>query len=298
MGNWHFQVILEYLNMEKNRKNKIQKELEELSWKFMMEVEKIKEEAKEDFLEEIEEAEEKEDYSQEIESWYKSGDYGINDMGRDKGIVFDEDKLEATRVTDWHKPAKLRESWLERLVKGLGKILWWPFKAVVFVIVNFFRGGYELFAAIGRIGYKLVRGILVTLWEIVVAFKYVWIYLFGESGRGKLDRVAVRVKEDRGRLDWAVWKRVAGFAVVALVLVLPLQVYLSYTKAKDIKGEVLGVSESGLSHLEQAGMAGVSFDFSLAGEEFDLADPLTLKSDFLEVEKIFYLGSKNRLKKR
>jgi len=31
-------------------------------------------------------------------------------------------------------------------------------------------------------------------------------------------------------------------------------------------------------------------------EGFDLADPLTLKADFLDIEKIFYLGSKGRLK--
>ena len=55
LGKFVFPRILKYLNMGKDKKNKIENELEELSWKFMMEVEKIKNEAEEDFLEELEE---------------------------------------------------------------------------------------------------------------------------------------------------------------------------------------------------------------------------------------------------
>lgn len=265
-----------------NKKNRIQKELEELSWKFSMEAERLEKElaeAEDNFLEDDGEMEEvepvlDEGHQREMESWYTGGDYGVNDMGRDAGIVFDEEKLQAARVTEWHKPPKIRESWLGKFFKSIFRVVSWPFRMVGFVLLNFFRGLYELAVGVGKLFYLIVRGTIVTAWQVVVAFKYAWIYLFGDLRRQEMEPVAVGVRPERRfkLVEASVWKPVVGFVLIALVLILPFQIYVSYNKAKGIKGEVLGASESGLKHLELAGSAGANLDLSQAASEFDLAN--------------------------
>jgi hypothetical protein len=285
--------------MKNKSKKNIQKQLEKLSWQFAVETEKLKkelEEMKDDFLEETEEDDYvdktqinpddsdkdggREDYNKEIESWYGAGDYGVNDMGRNAGIVFDEEKLEATRVRDWHKPEKIRRSWLDKLTAAVLSVLSWPFKAVAFIVTNFIRGVFGLVRGLIVLVYKILRGVVVTAWQVVVAFKYAWVYLFGDFDWLKKEELAMARASVRAEplarksklADWSVWKRVVVFIILAFILVLPLQIYLSYNKVKDIKGQVLGASESGVSHLKEAGLAGSNFDFATAGEQFGLAE--------------------------
>ena len=268
--------------MSQQKKQKIQKELEELSWAFLAELkEPEKEEA--DFL--IEE-DNKDDQSQdnilnednsiddEIQSLYTKNnyDYGLNDMGRNVGIIMDEDKLEAHKVTEWHKPDKIRESKFEVFLKRLWRAITWPIRVIALLVNVFVKNIYLIVNTIFKILFKLIKKIITLSWEFIIAFKYVWVYFFGETDwfkKKKIIPVAVTVKSP---VPAVIWKKVTVFVILALCLILPLQIYSTYYKAKDIKGEVLGVAQLGLNHLQEAGVAGTNFDFNEANYKFSLAE--------------------------
>lgn len=281
------------LNKEKNKDN-IQKELDELSWAFIIEKDELGAGEGDDFIEEMEEDEladakssenlqdiDVEDLYQneELGSWYAgSGDYGLNDMGRNRGIVFDEDKLERAMVTEWHKPPKLKKSWLEKLAKGVVLIIFWPVRAIYFIVANFLRGLVGLAGETLKLVYKILKAIIIFPWQLLVAFKHVAVYLFGDfswlkaPGMEQLP-VAIDFEPKIIRLvSVGIWKKVGVFALAAVLLVLPLQIYVSLHKAEDIKGQVLGAAQLGLTHLRQAGAAGADFNLNRAEEEFKLAE--------------------------
>jgi len=280
------------LNEEKDKDN-IQKELDELSWSFSIEKDEVETED-DDFIEDMEEEEpadiktpenlqdiDVEDLYQneELGSWYAgSGDYGLNDMGRNRGIVFDEDKLKRARVTEWHKPSKLKKSWLEKFAKGVAMIIFWPLRAIYFIVANFLRGLAGIVGETIKLVYKILKAIIIFPWQLLVAFKHVFVYLFGDfswlKARG-MERLPAAIDFEPKIVSLVavdVWKRVGVFALVAVLLVLPLQVYVTLHKAEDIKGQVLGASQLGLTHLHQAGVAGADFNLSGAEEEFKLAE--------------------------
>lgn len=296
------QEILEYKNMFDNKENKenIQKELEELSWAFMVEQDETTKEKEgidgdnmsdkdsaddvdvEDLYNPNETNGSSHGVNDELKTWYAgSGDYDVNDMGRDRGIVFDENKLEQELVTEWHKAPRLKEGRLEKLAKGIGMAVLWPLRAIYFVVVNFFRGLLAIIWQVGKLIYKILRAALIFPWQLLVAFKYAFVYLFGDFSwlkQQKLKAVPVAVGPEPKMVkfvswrDGGVWKKVGVFVALAVILVLPLQLYLSYNKVQDIKGQVLGASQLGLTHLYRAKTAGTGFNFDAAGEEFNLAE--------------------------
>jgi hypothetical protein len=280
-------------------KNGIQGELEELSWAFLVEESIPKEE--EDFLEEVIEKDEEiaeegltdggfvgESRDIDVEDLYKTdqlnslyapdGEYNVNDMGRNSGLMFDESKLEKARVTEWHRPAKLREGLVERFARSIGLAILWPFRAIYFMLSNFFVGLYSIVSEISKFIFKIVRAIVIFPFLILRAFKYSFIYLFGDFSRIKkveTEVVAVAVSFEPKRIALGnkdVWKRVASFAVIAILLVIPFQVFITLSKTEDIKGKVLGSTQLGLTHLHKAGTAGTDLDFTGARGEFELAE--------------------------
>ena len=267
-------------------KNRLEEELEKLSWEFMMEINKPAAQSEDEleFLEEETdpsraktpesgEAEEEKieleqsGNNQEVESWYEGGDYGVNDMGRSSGIVFDEDKLKQARITEWHGAEKLRTSWVEKLARGIGMIVIWPFKAVYLIGTYFFQGLFGAIGFLSNLVYKAIRGIVLFPWQLAMALKYTFVYLFGDFFWAGKEAVPVQV-----RAGGAVWRRVAVFIMIAIILVLPVFSYITYNKVQGVKGRVLGASELGLTHLYQAGTASKGFDFESAGKEFNLAE--------------------------
>ena len=241
--------------MADNFKDRIQKELEELSWEFLLEKD-AKDEQQQDFLDEVVEKNnqpERHDQSEnkqlpyeadidledlyhneELSSWYTGGGgYGLNDMGRDRGIVFDEDKLERARVTEWHKPPKLKKSWLEKLAKGVAMIIFWPLRAIYFVVANFLRGLAGIVGETANLVYKILKAIIILPWQFVVAFKHTFVYLFGDFSWLKARQleplpVAATLEPWIIRLaDINIWKKVGVFTLLAVLLVLPLQLYIS-----------------------------------------------------------------------
>ena len=218
-------------------------------------------------------------HNEELSSWYTGGGgYGLNDMGRDRGIVFDEDKLERARVTEWHKPPKLKKSWLEKLAKGVAMIIFWPLRAIYFVVANFLRGLAGIVGETANLVYKILKAIIILPWQFVVAFKHTFVYLFGDFSWLKARQleplpVAATLEPWIIRLaDINIWKKVGVFTLLAVLLVLPLQLYISLNKVENINGQVLGASQLGLTHMHQAVMAGAGFDLSGAEQEFSLAE--------------------------
>jgi len=223
----------------------------------------------------------------DIQSLYAKNNhgYGLNDMGRNAGIIMDEDKLEAHKVTEWHRPDKIRESKLRKFFKGIWSLITWPFRALMWLVSGFFRGVYVAIATVVGTLIKLIKNIFILSWEFITAFKYVWIYFFGEVSwfqKKELMPVAVKIEAQPRTI---IWKKVTAFVVLALCLVLPFQIYSTYYQAKNIRGEVLGVAQVGLDHLQQAGEAGTNFDFNKAGYEFNLAEEnfKAIKNDINEL---------------
>ncbi|MFH0805088.1 MAG: DUF4012 domain-containing protein, partial [Patescibacteria group bacterium] len=63
-------------------------------------------------------------------------------------------------------------------------------------------------------------------------------------------------------------RRLAGFAVVCLLIVLPVYVASFYHAAQEAKGRVLGISSQAYSLLQSAGSQAAAADFGVAGESF------------------------------
>ncbi len=267
--------------MSQQKKQKIQKELEELSWAFLAESKEPEEENLEFLIEENEETDEldntnnSDDYiDDDIKSLYAKNnyDYNLNDMGRNAGIIMDEDKLEAHKVTEWHKPKKNKESKVKVFLKQLWQLITWPVRIIVLLINIFIKNIYLALHMVFINLFKLIKTVFILSWQFIVAFKYVWIYLFGEINwfrKRELKPVVVSVYSSKQSI---IWKRTLSFVVLAIFLVLPLQIYSTYYRAKNIKGEVLGVAESGLAHLQEAGKAGSALNFNEASHKFTLAE--------------------------
>ena len=177
------------MDRDNPKKDNVQCELEELSWSFMLEVEKAdrqeeseaetEEEQEIDFLAPEEEAANDFSYGSTDNNeaqksngnfqnnewdWYtnKKYDYGVNDMGRQSGIVFDEEKLEAHRVTNWHRPQKIRESVGARILLALKKIISWPFRAVYFGVANLIKGIGSLIWIVFNLLFSFFRFLFLT----------------------------------------------------------------------------------------------------------------------------------------
>lgn len=303
--------------MEKDsqKKDNVQGELEELSWSFMLEVEKTnkseeneeeqREDGEMDFLapegddggnRRLEVSGDKSDadgaannFQNSQWDWYtnKKYDYGVNDMGRQSGIIFDEDKLLAHKVTEWHKTKKIRESASSQMFLTLRKIVSWPWRAIYFMAVNFIKGIAGLLWGIISFTYRLIKSILLFGWQFIVAFKHAFVYIFGDFSYLKKGEDEFKVT----RIEYApnektsyfrvqkIWKPLMGFAALMFILILPLQIYKFLNKTDEVKNKIAGASESGINYLKEAGQAGISFDLSradenfiLAGNEFDAAE--------------------------
>ncbi len=265
--------------MTQDNKQKIQKELEELSWAFLAESKEPEKEEVDFLIEENKEPDELDNdvnnfdnyIDDDIQSLYSKNNYsyGLNDMGRNTGIIMDEDKLEAHKVIEWHKPNKIKKSKFKIFWQQIWRIVIWPIK-IVFLLINvFIKSIYSILNIFFNSLFKIIKNIFILSWQFIVAFKYVWIYLFGEinwSKKKKLIPVIMPVRQK------TIWKKAGAFVVLAICLVLPLQIYSTYYKAKNFKGEVLGVAQLGLANLQEASRSGVNLDFDEASYKFILAE--------------------------
>ncbi len=261
-----------------NKKSQIQSEIERLSWELEVEKEKLQKEYEEpltDAFEEDDDIEIDKLYAKddELGRWMenKSYDYDINQMGRDLGIVFDEEKLEKAKIRDWHKPPKLRYAWYDRCYVFIKRGLVSLARAVL-------NGVYVLFKNAGRfvkLFFALLKVILVYFWEFIMAFKHVYVYLFGSRGDH------AEIEQD---IDWpveknqirfygmsTVLKKSLSFVLVASLLILPFYSLSKYRQIDQVKGEVMGASKMGLDYLKQGGEAGMKLDFNAAQDNFELA---------------------------
>ncbi|KKS40179.1 MAG: hypothetical protein UV02_C0045G0003 [Candidatus Kuenenbacteria bacterium GW2011_GWA2_42_15] len=286
-------------NTNKNKHDlfseELQQELEKLSWEFLLKekeeqasaIKKESESEKFNYYQIKEPAggdetgeyyNPKQDDYKNFAFWQKNDEFNPNNLRRDSGIIFDEAKLKAHRAVEWTKAPKLRES---RAKMFLFRIGLWSAKLL-------FKICFGVTVAIGKtvVGaviffYRAVKGSIVFIWQVAVAFKYAFIYIFGGFNLSfrsvevvEANEVAEELlAEDNKKFYKHNWRfRAAGiFAVAALFLILPLQIYLFYSRAEQTKAVVLGASDFGVQHLLQAGIAGKDLNIQDAGREFVLA---------------------------
>ncbi|HRY63214.1 MAG TPA: DUF4012 domain-containing protein, partial [Patescibacteria group bacterium] len=299
--------------MDQNKKKlfseDLQQELEELSWEFLLKEREEQANKAAEILAKNKEAsagdrrgyEEQDEigmyYSQQprtsyqnFDFWQRSDETNINDLRRDSGIIFNEEKLKAHRVVEWTKAPRLKEPKPRVIARILGKIILAP--VTISVGMTTFVG--KTVIGVGEIIYKILKGAVVLGWQMLAAFKDAFVYIFGDFSWLKRQELATevsvineireRVQKIAPRYRGKNWRlhAVGTFAVVAILLVLPLQGYLFFNRAEKIKGEVLGASEAGVAHLWQAGVAGKNLDMQSAGREFTLAG-----QEFVEAQSDF-----------
>jgi len=63
-------------------------------------------------------------------------------------------------------------------------------------------------------------------------------------------------------------KRLIGFTVVCLIIILPVYIVNFYHQAEEAKGKVLGISSEAYKYLQAAGQQAATSDYNLAGQSF------------------------------
>ncbi len=279
--------------MKPNKQNKIQQEVEKLSWEFIAELHKLNSKKNRD-KNEIEflsneartaqkENKEKNDMDEinnftdsKMEFLFMGGKNNSNDGARSERLVMDEDVLKPYKIKEWHKPPKIRLTFYEKIFSYLLRGIIWPFKTVLNSLLFFTKFIYQvIFFATKKIFY-IFYYIVSLFWDFIKAFKYAWIYLFGDLSwlnlKGSLHQDAIiSTMTPKINIFRTVWRRTAILTLILLLLILPVGAYLSYSKFVQIKGKVLGVSEEGFSHFKQASEAGKERNFKKANKEFILA---------------------------
>ncbi len=268
--------------------NRLEQNLEELSWEFVLDLDS-EEKGEEIFLEEKEEipVQQEEAIQKDVGSLYHSDAssfLGINDLNRDSGIIFDEQKLEANKVTEWSKAPRVKESQFKKVFLGITKILTLPFVLIFQGVASIFKSIFWLIQKISIYLYLVSKFVFLFPYKLLLAFGASFKYLFGDFSWPKVRRpVAVYVEPaPRSIALYSRWKAIGVFILVAAILVLPIQGYVLYRQSQEIKGEVMGASLSGVDHLKQAGTSGTQLDFQTAEDQFALAE-----KDFLQAEKSF-----------
>ncbi|NMC51784.1 DUF4012 domain-containing protein [Candidatus Kuenenbacteria bacterium] len=285
-------------NKEKNNNDflsdELQQELEKLSWEFLLKEKEAKEKAViENRVDDEKYYQPANSYSEldnlyggssadnrNFEFWHNSEEVGINNLNRDSGILFNEEKLEKHKVVAWRQAPRLREPGYKIFFKKLARTSILPFKLIISVSVGMTTAIGKSVIWVLNIVYKILNGALIILWQTLVAFKYIFVYIFGDFSWPKKEKLALESaaadnfyskKTRKYLIKYPAMRMAASFAAVALLLVLPVQLYYFYNKAEKIKGEVLGASEIGMAHLLQAGIAGKNLDIANLGKEFNLA---------------------------
>lgn len=287
-----------------------QRELERLSWEFIVkkedvikeEEERLKAERKRlehlknrlvrDESEFIEKEDKMENRQGEVVNdkalidWYgeAASDFdSVNEIGRSSGIIFDEEKLKANKVTEWSRAPKIRETKLEIILKKIEAVFVWPLRIIWSLLFKISRLAIEFVVGARGLIYKLVVGLLAFSWQLIMAFGrafvYIFEYLFAGFSLGitrKLQPATVKANRQLGKKVGVITrtqlKSIGVFALVALLLVLPLQGYLIYKKVAEVKGEVLGASKTGFGYLGEAQQEGQNMNWQLAREKFSLAE--------------------------
>jgi hypothetical protein len=160
---------------------------------------------------------------------------------------------------------KLLTPWLTALGRWVEKICWkllvigfWPLR-------------------------KLWRALI---WCLVLAFKIiVWPGRFivsvisGGSGRRVLAPERRPAFKFRPRLGWRLAPQAAAFAVILLVIILPIKFYGHYQSLLDLKDKIIGVSRAALNDVWSGKESVEKQDFSEANRQFSQAS-----SDFVAAE--------------
>jgi len=83
---------------------------------------------------------------------------------------------------------------------------------------------------------------------------------------------------------------VAVFAGVLLAIILPLKAFTYYKSLDDIRGKVLGESESAMANLAAGGQAAAEFDFTQAGQSFTKAGDnfLSAQNQLEEINSLIF----------
>lgn len=274
--------------MEKD-KNKIQAELEKLSWEFIAEINKqeLADSEEELFLEETAELDdEKSDVGLTLEKKDPAGmsefdNFIKEDITEAGKLDLDEDKLEEYKIDAWHVPSEVRDRWYKKAIRSLAVFVLAPFKFINWIARQIVKVVVYLMR-----GVEVLIKILLTLARAILSIgKNSAEYLFGKRA-GLKDSLADKRFKQRDILRVQYLKQVLVFGCVVLLIVASFKIYSVYYRSTEIKGEVLGAAELGWGYLEQAGMASQGFDFVSATEHFKLA-----RENFKQAEeKMNFLG--------
>jgi len=291
-----------YFMPQSKYKNKLEKDLEKLSWEFVLDADNMGKDENEIFLEEnyeddttdftkkkkaIDKKTENIHRDLNIESLYGKRDdlfLNINELNRNSSIIFDEKKLQANKITEWTKAPRLREPLIKKALCGLLRVLAYPGALSVKIIFSLSKNSWIAAKSIGLSIYRLVKMIVSFPWQILLALRASFIYLFGDLSWISINKTALAdVMPNEGNIfPYRRLRAMVFFVFVALVLVLPIQGYVLYKKSQDTKGHVMGASLEGIEHMKLASALGLDYDFSGAGDKFRLAE-----NDFLEAERSF-----------
>ncbi len=118
--------------------------------------------------------------NQNFDFWNQNDELNINNLRRDSGIIFNEEKLQAHRVVEWTKAPKLRETKWKLFWSGLGRVMIWPFKAVLMTMVGTTTVVGKTVIGLGKLLYQCVKWPAILSVEIALALCSVWVYIFGD----------------------------------------------------------------------------------------------------------------------
>jgi len=266
--------------------------MEKLSWQFAFELdqEEEKPEADDLFLDQHEESnhsahgqgsagQDKATLDSDLDCdlcEHKQDDFFYNktDIERHSGIIFDENRLERAKITQWSQAPKIRPSKIKILLNNLFRLLSSPF-------LFLFKGIIHLINFLGSVLkflYITVKELALFPVRLLNALKQSFIYLFGDFSwlQPKFlapAKVATIPKKGRPAKDYLYRLRaVSSFLLMAVVITAPLQVYVIYKKSIDTKGAVMGAAVSGLDHLKQAGIATSQLELNSASNQFLFAE--------------------------
>ncbi len=171
------------------------------------------------------------------------------DVGRERNVrVKNFSSLDSQKSIGWFIIKKfLKFIWfpivlpfkvLDFLVDRTLKIIWWLIK---FIILNFL---------------KFIKIFLSNL-------KTIFTRPYLKTGEAEV------WPQFFSHWSWRInYKPILSFALICLIIILPLQIFNLKQKSSLIKGQVLGQSIAGLESLKDGSLLGKNFDFESAGKEF------------------------------
>ncbi len=277
--------------MNQEDKNKIQAELERLSWKFIAEISENKQ-AKDEaemFLDEDMKSSEDDKFEgitathgklrEDSFSGFVENSFGANDK-----LDLGEDTLEEYKIDAWHIPAAVNNVWYKKLLKAVSFLFLAPFKLFAWLVRSGINGGVYILSKL----LLLVRFLLRVFLKLTGCLGFGLQSIFKRL-KFKLDSSAEQTKFKHYPVAFTAkpLKGALFFVFLLALIIIPFGGYVAYYYAQQIKGEVMGAADIGWSYLKQASNDSQEFDFDGAAEHFKLA-----RENFEAIEKrVNFLGA-------